>query len=78
MIGKLVLGKVLKPVLRLLSDTIGLLSILYEKVGANPMGSEHVKLKASINHILNFPQVKLNSLSEHVMTALPLSPKIKE
>ena len=77
MIGKLVLGKVLKPVLWLLSDTIGLLSMLYEKVGANPVWSEHVKLKALINHVLNSPQVKLNSLSEHVMTALPCDQRSK-
>ena len=39
-----------------------------------------MKSKASINHVLNSPsrpQVKLNSLSEHVMTALPCDQRSK-
>ena len=74
MIGKLVLGKVLKPVLRLSSDAIGRLSILYDKVGADPACSEHVKSKTSISVVkksLSSPQVKVVSVSEHVMTKFP-------
>ena len=74
MIGKLVFSKVLKPVLRLPSDTVGLLSIIYERVGAKPVKSEHVKSKTSNSHVLNSPS---SQQVKHVMAALPCDQRSK-